>query len=307
MRILVFGAGVIGSVYAGHLLRAGHDVTLLARGRRLADLTEVGLVLDDAESGQREVLPVAAVDTIGPGARYDLVLVAVRADQLPATLPTLASMAGGPDVLFFGNTAGRSVQLRDALGQRAVFGFPAAGGVRDGQAIRYVLISQQQTMLGEPAGIVSDRVQQLRTVLHQAGFATTITTNINGWLLGHAAFIVPIAFALYQLDTDPARLAANPTALRTMVRATRQGFRALSGTAEIPVNLRALYRLPMAVVAGYWRRVMAGPRGELWFAAHSRSAPEEMHSMAAELQTEIRHAGHPTPDLDTLLAPRTSR
>lgn len=51
MRILVFGAGVIGSVYAAHLLRAGHEVTLLARGQRLADLTASGLVVENAESG----------------------------------------------------------------------------------------------------------------------------------------------------------------------------------------------------------------------------------------------------------------
>lgn len=303
MRILVFGAGVIGSVYARHLLRAGHDVTLLARGGRLADLAGLGLVLDNAESGQREVLPVNAVDTPDPDARYDLVLVAVRAEQLSATLPILAGMPGGPDVLFFGNTAGQSAQLCDALGGRALFGFPAVGGVHDGPAIKYVLIDQQQTMLGEPTGTVSDRVKRLRAVLQQAGFPTSITTNIDGWLLGHAAFIVPIAFALYRVDTDPTRLAADRQALRMMVRATRQAFRALSGTAEIPANLRALYRLPTAVVAGYWRRIMADPRGEMWFAAHSRAAPEEMQNMAAELQTAIRHIGNPTPDLDALLAP----
>jgi ketopantoate reductase len=46
MRILVFGAGVIGSVYAGKLLQAGHHVVLLARGRRLRDLRARGLVLE---------------------------------------------------------------------------------------------------------------------------------------------------------------------------------------------------------------------------------------------------------------------
>lgn len=301
MRILVFGAGVIGSVYAGQLLHAGHDVTMLARGRRLADLTESGLVLDNAESGQRQVLPVTAVDTPRPAARYELVIVAVRAEQLPATLPVLAAMHDGSDVLFLGNTAGQSAQLRDALGQRALFGFPAVGGVRNGPAVRYVWISQQQTMLGEAAGDISGRVQQLRRILQQAGFATTISINIDGWLLGHAAFIVPIALALYRVGTDPVRLSTDRASLRTMVRATRQAFRAVSGTAEIPANLRALYRLPMIVAVTYWRRVLAGPRGELWFAAHCRAAPEEIRSMSAELQTAIRNTGHPTPDLDVLL------
>lgn len=305
MRILVLGAGVIGSVYAGHLLRAGHEVTLLARGRRLADLTASGLIIDNVESGRREVLPVTAVDRPGPDARYDLVLIAVRAEQLPGTLPVLADLPDGPDVLFFGNAAGQSAQLRDAMGGRALFGFPAAGGVRDGPAVRYVLISAQQTMLGEPSGMVSDRVRQLRVVLQQAGFPTTISTNIDGWLLGHAAFVVPIAFALYRVGTEPARLATDRALLRTMVLATRQAFRALSDTAEIPTNLRTLYRLPTAAAVSYWRRVMAGPRGELWFAAHTRAAPEEMRSLAIDLHAAIRRAGRPTPDLDTLLTSLT--
>ena len=44
MRILVFGVGVIGSVYAAGLLQAGHEVVMLARGRRLSDLQTHGLV-----------------------------------------------------------------------------------------------------------------------------------------------------------------------------------------------------------------------------------------------------------------------
>ena len=45
LRILVLGAGVIGSVYAGRLLQAGHDVVILARGPRLVDLQTHGLYL----------------------------------------------------------------------------------------------------------------------------------------------------------------------------------------------------------------------------------------------------------------------
>ncbi len=63
---------------------------------------------------------------------------------------------------------------------------------------------------------------------------------MDGWLLGHATFVVPIAFALYRVDTNASRLAADRDTLRLMVRATRQAFKALqtSGNAEIPANLR---------------------------------------------------------------------
>ena len=115
---------------------------------------------------------------------------------------------------------------------------------------------------------------------------------------------MPIAFALYRVGVDPARLAADPASMRLMVLATRQAFTALraTGNDEIPTNLRILYRLPTRVVTGYWRRVLNSPRGELWFGAHSRAAPEEMRDLADQLQEALLHTGHPTPDLKRLLA-----
>ena len=141
-------------------------------------------------------------------------------------------------------------------------------------------------MLGEPDGTTSSRVRHLQGVLKEAGFPTLISADIEDWLVAHAAFVVPIAFALYRVGGDPARLAADPVTMRLMVRATRQAFTALraDGNAEIPTNLRILYRLPTRVVIGYWRRVLNSPRGELWFGAHSRAAPEEMRDLADQLQ-----------------------
>jgi len=171
------GAGVIGSVYAGKLLEAGHELVLLARGRRLADLQASGLILEDAESGQRTVHPVTAVGALAVDDRYDLVLVPVRSEQLASALPVLSGMRDGSDVLFFGNTAGRQPQLVETLGDRALLGFPAAGGVRDGSVIRYLLIGQQQTMLGEPTGATTSRTTHLKAALQGAGFPITITAR----------------------------------------------------------------------------------------------------------------------------------
>jgi len=74
------------------------------------------------------------------------------------------------------------------------------------------------------------------------------------------------------------------------------------GTTNAACNLRALYRLPTVLVTAYWRRVLNGPRGELWFGAHSRAAPEEMHALARDLQKAMRDTGRQTPNLKRLLA-----
>ena len=307
MRILIVGAGVIGSVYGAKLQESGHEVVVLARGDRLTELQEHGLILEDAERGQRTVLPVPVVDGVTAEDRYDLVLAPVRRDQLRAIVPVVRKLSDGADVLVFGNATGLCHELRASLGERVLFGFPAAGGTREGRVVRYVMIRQQKTMLGETDGRASRRLRSLRDLFAEAGFPTSISRDVAGWLNAHTAFVVPIAYALYRFDTDAARLAADRPTLLQMVRATRQAFRALraAGEADIPGNLKMLYlRMPEGFAVAYWRRVFAGPHGELWFAAHSRAAPEEMASLAAELLAAVHRSKRPSPDLDALLRAR---
>ncbi|WP_338147035.1 ketopantoate reductase family protein [Vermiculatibacterium agrestimuris] len=50
MKILIYGAGVIGSFYAALLSGAGHDTTVYARGKRLDTLKESGLLMNTGDS-----------------------------------------------------------------------------------------------------------------------------------------------------------------------------------------------------------------------------------------------------------------
>ena len=43
MRILIFGAGVIGSLYGALFAEAGYDVSVYARGRRLESLSATAI------------------------------------------------------------------------------------------------------------------------------------------------------------------------------------------------------------------------------------------------------------------------
>src|SRR5262245_64501087 len=45
MKIVIMGAGALGTVMGAHLARAGEDVTLLARGQRAAYLQEHGATI----------------------------------------------------------------------------------------------------------------------------------------------------------------------------------------------------------------------------------------------------------------------
>ena len=273
MKIVVVGPGVIGSIYGGLLARSGHDVTLIARGQRLADLRTHGLVLEDADSGHRTEISLPVLDELSPDDHYDLVLVPVRSEQFASTLPMINSMGDGSDVLMFGNTTGKPDRTRHRTRRTSTFWVSSGRWAsEEGPIVRYLAIHQQRTMLGEADGTSTTRIRRLQTMFDDAGFRTNISANIGGWMIGHSAFVVPIGFALYRFDTDAAALAADARTLRLMVLATRDIFEALDDV-EIPANLRWLYlRMPTAFAVRYWRRVFASPRGELWFAAHGRAA-----------------------------------
>ena len=91
MRLLIYGAGVLGSLYAARLQAAGHPVALLARGQRLANLRAHGIVLEDARTGERTTTNVEVVEQLASEDAYDLIIVLMRKNQIDAILPALAA------------------------------------------------------------------------------------------------------------------------------------------------------------------------------------------------------------------------
>ena len=61
MKILVYGAGVLGCNLARNLLRAGKDVTLLARGNWAAEIKQNGLRIKDKFSPRTSVSRIPVV------------------------------------------------------------------------------------------------------------------------------------------------------------------------------------------------------------------------------------------------------
>ncbi|MEI9947733.1 MAG: FAD-dependent oxidoreductase [Pseudomonadota bacterium] len=119
MNIAIVGAGRIGSAFAFRLARAGHDVTLVARGARLEALRREGAIV--SVSGERAQVTVAeALDAAIP---YDLVLVTVLAHQVDGLLDVLRASAGKTVMLMF-NTFDSLERWRDAIGvDRFAVGF----------------------------------------------------------------------------------------------------------------------------------------------------------------------------------------
>ena len=278
MNILIVGAGVIGTVYGAHLAAAGNTVYFLSHGPRTDDVAASGLsVRDKADGGQLNASVTVVQHADGT---YDVVLVAVRRDQLATVCVALAQLGGSPAIVLFGNNpAGHSAMPGDVY-----LGFPGIGGeLVDGTA-SYVRIRPQPTALQQTS---DRRLDALESALSGRGFDIQRVEDMDGWLAYHTAFVACIAAALYRCGTYPMRLSADRITLTLMCRAITQSFAALrgSGTAGLPGNLRLLHnRFLTAVAVRYWARTMRSPQGELWFAAHARHAEAEMRTLGQDVQ-----------------------
>lgn len=304
MRILVYGAGNIGSLYAALLNEAGQDVSILARGRRLADIRDHGLRLEDAVSGEETTTRVKTVERLDDDDDYDLVLVILPKDRVSQVLPILAADTRIASVMFFCNNAAGPGEMIDALGrERVLLGFPGAAAVPHDDRIRYLILSagEQPTTIGELDGDRSSRLNTIKDAFAAAGFPVALSPNMDAWLKTHAAEILPTACALYMVGGDPQRLAQTRDVLLLMIRAIREGHRVLRehGIPVTPAKHRIFRWLPESVLLAMAGRMVVSDTTTIKI-GHVQSARDEMELLADEFRSLIETASIATPAIDRL-------
>ena len=204
MRIAVAGAGAIGTWLGAALARAGHDVTLLARGAHLEAMRAGGVRVRGAEAYEVRV----GLDADGP---VDAVFVTVKAhDQAGLDLGGLL----GPDTVvvaaqngipwwyfhaFGGELDGRRVEAVDpggavsaAIAPARALGLVVYMGAQITAPGTVNVRPEAGLVIGEPSGDDSRRLLAVAGALEDAGFPVRRTADIRTelWtkLMGNAAF-----------------------------------------------------------------------------------------------------------------------
>ena len=127
MKILVYGAGVLGCNLARNLLRDGKNVTLLARGNWAAEIKQNGLRIKDKFSLRTSVSRIPVVTELAPDAMYDVIFVVLRYTQLDSVLDTLRANRT-KNIVFVGNNV-QARALAAALPEKNVlFAFALSAG-----------------------------------------------------------------------------------------------------------------------------------------------------------------------------------
>lgn len=303
MNILVYGAGVIGSVYAVRLQEAGHRVTLLARGQRAEALRAHGIQLENVINGRKTTAQVPIVEQLAPTDSYDVVIVPVRFNQLPAVLPVLAANSQVPTVVFLSSNPAGMQQFAQLDQQRIVLGFPAVGGVRKGEVVHYTT-APVSTMLGEVDGRVSPRLHQLAAMLKQAGFKATLSPAMQAWLQTHALMDISIISATIKAGKKSALLARSRPNVMLLAQAVREGLLALTalGTPLNPFYLTVLFLwLPRWLTVTLLQALLRTRVSGLGIDPHLEDDLGEYNQIAQELMARLRTSPRVTPTLKRLI------
>lgn len=306
-RILIVGAGVLGTLYAAKLALAGHDVTVTERSpERIREIDADGLIIEQISDGARETVRVPVIATLETGASFDLAVVIARKTHLSSIIDTLAPTAI-PNVLFMMSNAEGPAVLVDALGDRALVGFPGAGGGRDGSVVSYSIPPKfmQQTMVAETDDSRTERLRSVRALFESAGFSTATPRSMDAWLKSHEGFVATIGNATYAAGGDGRALAADSTLVRLNIAAIREVYMAMDA-ARIPLTprwFRLWQILPIGVIAASYSRFIGSPAWQLG-TDQLMSMRDEVETITEELLAFAADAGVPAPALRELVERR---
>ena len=262
MRVCVVGAGAIGGLLGVKLALAGHEVALVARGAHLDAIRADGLrlVMDDAtEHVAREVSATSDIRACGV---QDLVILGVKAHQLPPLVEDLRTLfhddtlvlptQNGIPWWYFhalpGPWQGRVLHSVDPGGR--LFGgieahriigcvvYPAAEIERPG-VIRH--IEGLRFSVGELDGRRSERVQAMADMLVSAGFKSFVLDDVRSeiWLKawGNLSFN-PISALTHATLEDICRFAPSRDLAATMMREAQAVAEALGARFRVGLERR---------------------------------------------------------------------
>jgi len=306
-KILIYGVGPFGSLFAERLAEAGHSVFLLDHGERLQELKTHGIVIENTETGVRTVTHLPIVESLDEEDYYDLVIVPVRKNQVSSILPVLAANKNVPTFLFMMNNAAGQQEFIDALGkERVMAGFPLPGGYKKGHVMHMMPVEKKNTMIlpiGEVDGSVSTRTREVAKILSSMrGYQAEIRKDIDAWLKTQVAFLIPtLVPAFYACNTDPEHFAATRDAQVLMKRALHESLQAMknAGIPITPPAFEMMDRIPEPLFVLALGKMATTPIfGNA--VEHFKDSADEIEYLTDEFYTMIQPGNTPTPTVDQL-------
>ena len=223
MKVIVLGAGAIGAYYGGQLTRAGHDVTLYARGDNLAAIRQRGLEIRTPEGSS--VVKVAATDSVEELGAADFAILGVKSYSLDAIAPVVQRVAkNGATIVPFLN----GVEATERLIALGVAPAAILGGVTRISVARVQpgVIERrgtfQSVIVGELDDRITERVTRIVAAFREAGVDATASNHIEVDLWQKFIFIAAMAASCGLARSPVGSLRERPLGRRLLQRAVQE-------------------------------------------------------------------------------------
>lgn len=290
MKILVFGAGVLGCNLARNLFRAGKEVTLLARGNWAEEIQKNGLQIKDKFLPKVSVSRIPVVTELAPEDVYNVIFVVVRYTQIDSILEALRANPT-KNIVFIGNNV-RTRALAASLPEKNVlFAFASSAGHRERTQVNSVDL--KKITIGQLLGTPSNE-QLIGQIFDGTKYKVAYEPNMEDYLLCHAAFVLPVAFACYKVDGDLKKLKGNTAYFQRMINANIEGYRAIrnAGHEILPIEDKDFESEKYSKTClRFFKLMCATGLGKICASDHAMNATDEMSALNRDLKQFFEENG----------------
>ncbi len=283
MRILILGAGVLGCNLARNLFRAGKDVTLMSRGEWGEEIKKNGLRIKDKFSLFTCVTRIPVVAELKKDDIYDVIFVAMRYTQLETVVDTL-HFNGTKNIVFVGNNVRAQETAAKLPDKNVMFAFALSAGRREKR--RVVSIDFKKITIGDLKSSPSNK-DEISRIFEGTKYKVVYEHNMGDYLLCHAAFVLPAAFACYKTDGNLKKLKGNTAYLNRIIDANIEGYRAIrnSGHEILPQSDKDYesekYR---KTCLRFFSLMMSTRLGKICASDHAMNAVDEMSALNRDIK-----------------------
>ncbi len=289
MRILILGAGVLGCNLAMNLFRAGKAVTLLARGDWGRHIEENGITIRYQYSFKRINAKIPVIRTLKAQDFYDVIFVTVRFTQLDSVIQMLVENCSS-NIVFVGNNT-RAEKTVAALPEKNVmFAFQSSAGHREKTCV--FSIDLKKITIGQIKDASSNE-QLIKEIFDGTPYRIVYEPNMSDYLLSHAAFVVPCAFACYYTDGSLKKISRNKEYINRIIRANIEGYSALekAGHAILPDDEDFCSERYYKICYRMYKLMCMTSLGKICASDHAMNAVEEMSALNDDLKSIFKHEG----------------
>ena len=284
MRILVFGAGVLGCNLANDFFRAGKDITLLARGEWGKRLKSDGLRIKSKFSPFTKVSRIPIITSLSPDDLYDVIFIAARYTQIPE-ITGILSQNRSENLIFVGNNVSTKKLVDSLHGKNVMFAFSSSAGHRE--ADRVCSVDLRKITIGEPSGGNKNEAF-IKKLFESTKLKVTYEPYMEDYLLCHAAFVLPAAFACYRTDGDLRKIKSDKEYIDSIIDANIEGYRAIEklGYKILPeADKNYLSDAYRNTCRKFFRLICATSLGKICVSDHAMNAVDEMSALNRDIKS----------------------